>query len=214
MTAANVRLWRGIVDCVSFHVPKDGFSHFKICVSLQTRLQICSGPTYYHGVQHRPERPTRGLYTGIIAIVFGIALALLTYLGVIPATLGWLAVAGSIFGGAFAIFEARKGCIVRAVESRRSVIPPLTSNITTSDPEPWPIRCRFRTILSMLQTDHDIRLTPLSKMNTETLRQECERQGIPLEKVQPTSLENVCYREYRRARPPRKRTTRYARGSL
>jgi uncharacterized membrane protein len=56
------------------------------------------------------------LYTGIIAIVFGIALALLTYLSVIPATLGWLAVAGSIFGGAFAIFEARKGwCIVRAV---------------------------------------------------------------------------------------------------
>ena len=56
------------------------------------------------------------LYTGIVAIVFGIALALLTYLSVIPATLGWLAVAGSIFGGAFAIFEARKGwCIVRAV---------------------------------------------------------------------------------------------------
>ena len=56
------------------------------------------------------------LYTGIAAIVFGIALALLTYLSVIPATLGWLAVAGSIFGGAFAIFEARKGwCIVRAV---------------------------------------------------------------------------------------------------
>ena len=56
------------------------------------------------------------LYTGIIAIVFGIALALMTYLSVIPATLGWLAVAGSIFGGAFAIFEARKGwCIVRAV---------------------------------------------------------------------------------------------------
>ena len=56
------------------------------------------------------------LYTGIIAIVFGIALALLTYLSVIPATLGWMAVAGSIFGGGFAIFEARKGwCIVRAI---------------------------------------------------------------------------------------------------
>ena len=56
------------------------------------------------------------LYTGIAAIVFGIALALLTYLSVIPAVLGWLAVAGSIFGGAFAIFEARKGwCVVRAV---------------------------------------------------------------------------------------------------
>ena len=56
------------------------------------------------------------LYTGIAAIVFGIALGLLTYLSVIPATLGWLAVTGSIFGGAFAIFEARKGwCIARAI---------------------------------------------------------------------------------------------------
>ncbi|MGB1984967.1 MAG: hypothetical protein ACPHZ4_00715 [Candidatus Poseidoniaceae archaeon] len=56
------------------------------------------------------------LYTGIAAIVAGIVLALLTLAGVIPGTLGWLSVAGSIFGGAFAIFEARKGwCIVRAV---------------------------------------------------------------------------------------------------
>ena len=56
------------------------------------------------------------LYTGIIAIVFGIALALLTYLSIVPAALGWFAVAGSIFGGAFAIFEARKGwCVVRAI---------------------------------------------------------------------------------------------------
>ncbi|CAI8309514.1 MAG: Uncharacterised protein [Euryarchaeota archaeon UBA443] len=56
------------------------------------------------------------LYTGIIAIVFGIALAFLTYLSIIPATLGWFAIFGSIFGGAFAIFEARKGwCIIRAI---------------------------------------------------------------------------------------------------
>ena len=56
------------------------------------------------------------LYTGIVAIVFGLALALLTTLSVLPTTLGWIAVAGSIFGGAFAIFEARKGwCIVRAI---------------------------------------------------------------------------------------------------
>ena len=56
------------------------------------------------------------LYTGIFAIAVGIALALLTYLSVSPATLGWIAVARSVFGGAFAIFEARKGwCIVRAV---------------------------------------------------------------------------------------------------
>ena len=56
------------------------------------------------------------LYTGIAAIVFGIFVALLTFTGGAPATFGWLTVAGSIFGGAFAIFEARKGwCIVRAV---------------------------------------------------------------------------------------------------
>lgn len=56
------------------------------------------------------------LYTGIAAIVFGIVVALLTFIGVAPAMFGWLTVAGSIFGGAFAIFEARKGwCIVRAV---------------------------------------------------------------------------------------------------
>ena len=56
------------------------------------------------------------LYTGIVAIVFGLVLALLTSLSVLPTALGWIAVAGSIFGGAFAIFEARKGwCIVRAI---------------------------------------------------------------------------------------------------
>lgn len=56
------------------------------------------------------------LYTGIVAIVFGLILALLTTLSVLPTALGWIAVAGSIFGGAFAIFEARKGwCIVRAI---------------------------------------------------------------------------------------------------
>lgn len=56
------------------------------------------------------------LYTGIVAIVFGLVLALLTTLSVLPTALGWIAVAGSIFGGAFAIFEARKGwCIVRAI---------------------------------------------------------------------------------------------------
>tara|TARA_Y100001954_G_scaffold85117_1_gene93346 strand:+ start:339 stop:566 length:228 start_codon:yes stop_codon:yes gene_type:complete len=56
------------------------------------------------------------LYTGIVAIVFGLVLALLTTLSVLPTTLGWIVVAGSIFGGAFAIFEARKGwCIVRAI---------------------------------------------------------------------------------------------------
>ena len=95
---------------------KDGLSHFKICVSLQTRLQIYSAPVEYMECNIDQKGRLARLYTGIIAIVFGIALALMTYLSVIPATLGWLAVAGSIFGGAFAIFEARKGwCIVRAV---------------------------------------------------------------------------------------------------
>ena len=98
------------------HAPNDGLSHFKICVSLQTRLQICSAPVLEHGVQHRPKRTTRKTLHGHRSDCLWNRLALLTYLSVIPATLGWLAVAGSIFGGAFAIFEARKGwCIVRAV---------------------------------------------------------------------------------------------------
>ena len=38
------------------------------------------------------------------------------------------------------------------------------------------------TILSMLETEHDIRLVLVDReMDTEALRQECERQGIPLE---------------------------------
>ena len=44
-------------------------------------------------------------------------------------------------------------------------------------------------ILSMLQTDHDIRLVLVDReMNTETLRQECERQGIPLEEGSTNDL--------------------------
>jgi len=43
-------------------------------------------------------------------------LAALLATDVISVGLGWYAVAGGIFGGAFAIFEARAGwCIVRAI---------------------------------------------------------------------------------------------------
>ena len=45
------------------------------------------------------------------------------------------------------------------------------------------------TILSMLQTDHDIRLVLVDReMDTEALRQECERQGIPLEEGSTNDL--------------------------
>lgn len=46
-----------------------------------------------------------------------------------------------------------------------------------------------KTILSMLQTDHEIRLVLVDReMNTEELRQECERQGIPLEEGSTNDL--------------------------
>ena len=45
------------------------------------------------------------------------------------------------------------------------------------------------TILSMLQTDHDIRLVLVDReMDTEALRQECERQSIPLEEGSTNDL--------------------------
>ena len=45
------------------------------------------------------------------------------------------------------------------------------------------------TILSMLQTDHGIRLVLVDReMDTESLRQECERQGIPLEEGSTNDL--------------------------
>ena len=56
------------------------------------------------------------LITGIGAVSFGLVLAAFTMLGVLPTTLGWIAVSGSILGGAFAIFEARTAwCVVRAM---------------------------------------------------------------------------------------------------
>ena len=53
---------------------------------------------------------------GVGAIVGSLILAALLATDVISVGLGWYAVAGGIFGGAFAIFEARAGwCIVRAI---------------------------------------------------------------------------------------------------
>ena len=56
------------------------------------------------------------LITGVAAVFFGLVVAVFTLLGVLPSTLGWVAVGGSVFGGAFAIFEARAAwCVVRAL---------------------------------------------------------------------------------------------------
>ena len=56
------------------------------------------------------------LKLGIFTIICSGLLALTLLLGVLEGTFLWLAVAGSAFGGAFAIWEARAGwCIVRAM---------------------------------------------------------------------------------------------------
>ena len=56
------------------------------------------------------------LVVGIGAVGFGLVLAGVTLLGVLPTNLGWSAAGGSMFGGAFAIFEARTAwCVVRAL---------------------------------------------------------------------------------------------------
>lgn len=56
------------------------------------------------------------LKLGIFTVICSGLLALTLLLGVFEGTFLWLAVAGSAFGGAFAIWEARAGwCIVRAM---------------------------------------------------------------------------------------------------
>ena len=53
---------------------------------------------------------------GAAAILGSLILAALLIADVLTVGLGWYAVAGGIFGGAFAMFEARAGwCIVRAI---------------------------------------------------------------------------------------------------
>jgi len=55
------------------------------------------------------------LKIGIVGVAGGLGLAVLTGIGLLPA-LGWWAVAASIAGGAFTIWEARAGwCVVRAM---------------------------------------------------------------------------------------------------
>ncbi len=50
-----------------------------------------------------------------MAVAGGIGLASLVATGILP-TIGWLAVAGSIAGGSFSIWESRAGwCVVRAM---------------------------------------------------------------------------------------------------
>ena len=56
------------------------------------------------------------LKLGIFAVICSGILALTLLMGVFEGTFLWLAVAGSAFGGAFSIWEARAGwCIVRAM---------------------------------------------------------------------------------------------------
>ena len=53
---------------------------------------------------------------GIRLVILSLILATLTYFEIIPATIGWLATAASFSGGAFTIWESRKGwCVIRAM---------------------------------------------------------------------------------------------------
>mgnify|MGYP001173251010 FL=1 len=55
------------------------------------------------------------LRVGIMAVAGGVLLAPLVAVGFLP-SVGWLAVAGSVAGGSFSIWEARAGwCVVRAM---------------------------------------------------------------------------------------------------
>tara|TARA_Y100000768_G_C23578670_1_gene496065 strand:+ start:205 stop:435 length:231 start_codon:yes stop_codon:yes gene_type:complete len=55
------------------------------------------------------------LRVGILAVAGGLGTALLVATGVLP-SIGWIAVAGSIAGGCFSIWESRAGwCVVRAM---------------------------------------------------------------------------------------------------
>lgn len=55
------------------------------------------------------------LRVGIMSVAAGLGLALFVGIGVIP-SIGWWAVAASVAGGSFSIWEARAGwCVVRAM---------------------------------------------------------------------------------------------------
>jgi len=53
---------------------------------------------------------------GLAGVAFSLLLAVLLMTDLVAHDLGWFAVAGAFFGGAFAIFEARAGwCVIRAM---------------------------------------------------------------------------------------------------
>ena len=53
---------------------------------------------------------------GMLGIVGGTTLGFATLIGILPITIGYMMAAGSIGGGAFALWEARMGwCVVRAL---------------------------------------------------------------------------------------------------
>jgi hypothetical protein len=53
---------------------------------------------------------------GIIVVLWGLVLGVLTFTNILPSTLGWVITACTIAGGLFAIWEARVGwCVVRAM---------------------------------------------------------------------------------------------------
>jgi len=55
------------------------------------------------------------LRIGIATVFGGIVLGLIAATGILP-SIAWVAVAGSLLGGSFSIWEARAGwCVVRAM---------------------------------------------------------------------------------------------------
>lgn len=56
------------------------------------------------------------LIGGVFSLIAGLVSIVFTASGIVDQQLGWVASGGLIFGGAFAIFEARAGwCVVRAL---------------------------------------------------------------------------------------------------
>ena len=62
------------------------------------------------------------LKMGMASVFGGVVLGILVTLGVLSSPIFWLPVAGSIFGGAFSIWEARAGwCVVRAMGFKTAI---------------------------------------------------------------------------------------------
>ena len=56
------------------------------------------------------------LRLGILGIIGGVLLGITTFIGILPTTIGYVMMGGSIAGGLFSIWEARMGwCVVRAM---------------------------------------------------------------------------------------------------